>query len=53
MVASDYRPPVENNMPGYIANLQRKLILDVLSERSRHLLAYGNAWRLITGESWT
>lgn len=52
MVASDYRPPVEHNMPSYIANLQREKILDVLSERARHLVAYGNAWRLVTGEAW-
>lgn len=53
MVATDYRPPVENSMPSYIANLQRKFILDTLSERTRHLVAYGNAWRLITGSAWS
>lgn len=52
LAATDYRPPVESNMPNYIATVQRKLILDTLSERSRHLVAYGNAWRLISGEDW-
>lgn len=28
-----------------------ELVLDVLSERAQHLVAYGNAWRLITGEA--
>jgi hypothetical protein len=52
LAASDYRPPIENF---YKSNIQRQraLILDVLSERSRHLIAYGNAWRLITGEPWS
>lgn len=52
LAATDYRPAVEGNMPHYIANVQRKLILETLSERSRHLVAYGNAWRLLTGEAW-
>lgn len=52
LAATDYRPPVEASMPHYIATVQRKLILDTLSERSRHLVAYGNAWRLISGETW-
>lgn len=52
LAASDYRPAVEVHMAPYIANVQRKLILEPLSERTRHLVAYGNAWRLITGEAW-
>jgi hypothetical protein len=52
LAASDYRPPVEDRMPTYIANVQRKFILEALSEGARHLVAYGNAWRLITGEAW-
>lgn len=31
----------------------RNMILTQLSERSRHLIAYQNAWRLITGEAWS
>jgi hypothetical protein len=50
--ASDYRPPVEAWMSSHIADVQRKLILDSLLERARHLVAYGNAWRLITGGAW-
>jgi hypothetical protein len=50
--ATDYRPPVEHLIGGYVAKIQRGLILDVLSERARHLVAYGNAWRLITGQPW-
>jgi len=50
--ASDYRPAVEQYYARYVTNVQRRLILDVLSERTRHLVAYGNAWRLITGEPW-
>lgn len=49
--ASDYRPPVAKNYPAMIAR-QRELILDALSEPTRHLVAYGNAWRLITGAPW-
>jgi hypothetical protein len=52
LAASDYRPPVEDKMPTYITNVQRKLVLNPLSERARHHVAYGNAWRLITGEVW-
>jgi hypothetical protein len=49
--ASDYRIAVADQYPNQIAR-QRTLILDALSERARHLVAYGNAWRLITGASW-
>jgi hypothetical protein len=51
LAASDYRPPVEHNYKNNILR-QRTLILDALSERARHMIAYGNAWRLITGEQW-
>jgi hypothetical protein len=30
----------------------RYLVLRELDERAQHLLAYRNAWRLITGETW-
>ena len=50
--ASDYRPPVADQYPNQI-KLQRRLILDALSEPTRHLVAYGNAWRLLTGTDWT
>lgn len=51
LAASDYRPPIEGAYPKIIGH-QRELILDVLSERSRHSIAYQNAWRLMTGEVW-
>ncbi len=50
--SSDYRPAVANQYRAMIAR-QRELILDVLSEPVRHLVAYGNAWRLITGAPWS
>ncbi len=51
LAASDYRPPVE---PLYRTTMdrQRNQILAPLSEGVRHKIAYGNAWRLITGKSW-
>jgi hypothetical protein len=49
--SSDYRPPVADEYPRQIT-LQRKLILEALNESTRHLVAYGNAWRLITGTPW-
>lgn len=51
LAAGDYRPPVEDRYDRSIKR-QRELILDRLSERARHLVAYANAWRLITGEEW-
>lgn len=51
LAASDYRPPVEQHYRNNILR-QRTLILDALSERARHLVAYGNAWRLVAGEPW-
>lgn len=51
LAASDYRPPVEQSYKQTMSH-QRTLILDALSERTRHLVAYGNAWRLVTGETW-
>lgn len=50
--SSDYRPPVADDYPNQIIR-QRKLILDELSESTRHLVAYGNAWRLVTGAPWS
>jgi hypothetical protein len=51
LAASDYRPAVEDQYPAQISR-QRQLILEALSERTRHLVAYANAWRLITGTPW-
>jgi len=51
LAASDYRPPVEAGYPENIAR-QRRLILAKLDERVRHAVAFGNAWRLLTGETW-
>lgn len=51
LAASDYRPPVEQDYTRSIQRL-RSLILEALSESIRHQIAYGNAWRLLTGESW-
>ncbi len=50
--SSDYRPPVADEYPSQITR-QRKLILEALSDPARHLVAYGNAWRLITGMPWS
>ena len=50
--ASDYRPPVERDYPEQIRR-QRILILNELSEQTRHMVAYSNAWRLITGIPWS
>jgi hypothetical protein len=50
--SSDYRPPVADEYPSQITR-QRKLILEALSESTRHLVAYGNAWRLITRTPWS
>lgn len=50
--SSDYRPPVADQYPNQISR-QRELILEALSETTRQLVAYGNAWRLITGAPWS
>ena len=52
VAASDYRPPIEQM---YTNNMQRQrnLILAELNEEARHKIAFGNAWRLVTGESWS
>ena len=50
--ASDYRPPVEQHYPEQIGR-QRQLILESLSEPARQLVAFGNAWRLISGAPWS
>lgn len=52
LASSDYRPSVADHYPAQISR-QRKLILDGLSEPVRHQVAYGNAWRLITGTPWS
>lgn len=50
LASSDYRPPVEQQYPQYIAHQRR--ILSTFSRPTRALVAYGNAWKLITGASW-
>jgi hypothetical protein len=51
LAASDIGPEYYPNFPVTIQRL-RALILNRLHERARHLIAYQNAWRLITGEVW-
>ena len=51
LAASDYRPPVE---PQYKMNMQRqRRLVEELSPTAQHLVAYRNAWRLITGTQWS
>jgi len=50
LAASDYRPPIEQKYPDNIGR-QRK-ILSQLSPAVRRQVAFGNAWRLITGTAW-
>jgi hypothetical protein len=50
LAASDYRPPVEQSYAGHIER-QRKL-LEQLTPATRQRVAFGNAWRLVTGSSW-
>jgi hypothetical protein len=52
LAASDYRPAVEQLYPATIKR-QRRLILETLSEPTRHKIAYGNAWRLLSGQAWS
>jgi hypothetical protein len=50
LAASDYRPQIEQQ---YAANIQRqRKLLGELSAPTRQLVAFGNAWRLITGNNW-
>lgn len=51
LCASDYRPAVASHYPDQILR-QRRLILAALSEPARQLVAYQNAWRLITDTTW-
>jgi hypothetical protein len=51
VAASDYRPPVEQQYPATIR--RQRQILGALSPRVRELIAYGNAWRLVTGTPWS
>jgi hypothetical protein len=51
LAASDIDGGRWKQFPTIIARL-RNLILEQLNERSRHLIAYRNAWRLVTGEEW-
>jgi hypothetical protein len=50
LAASDYRPQIEQQYPSNIQR-QRKL-LGELSPPARQLVAFANAWRLITGSHW-
>ena len=52
LASSDYRPPVADEYSSQITR-QRNLILDALSEPARQLVAFGNAWRLVTGSVWS
>ena len=50
LAASDYRPPIEQK---YAENIGRQRnILSQLSPAVRQQVAFGNAWRLITGTPW-
>lgn len=51
MVASDYRPAVEANFPQVIRR-HRETILAAFGPATQHALAYGNAWRLLSGRAW-
>jgi hypothetical protein len=51
LAASDSGPEDYRNFPRTIQRL-RALILDRLHEKARNLIAYQNAWRLITKETW-
>jgi predicted TIM-barrel fold metal-dependent hydrolase len=51
IAATDSGPEDYHGFPNKIMRL-RSLVLDQLSERARHLIAYQNAWRLLTGENW-
>jgi hypothetical protein len=51
LAATDIDPHRFQSFPHSIRRL-RWLVLDELSERARHLIAYKNAWRLITKEAW-
>jgi Amidohydrolase len=50
LAASDYRPAIEQRYGNNIGR-QRK-ILSQLSPAVRQQVAFGNAWRLITGKPW-
>jgi hypothetical protein len=54
LAASDIGPDRFQNFPDIIKRL-RGLILDRLHEKARHLIAYENAWRLLSvagGKFW-
>ncbi len=51
LAASDYRPAVEQSYPEYIRFQHR--LLQQLSPGIRQQVAFGNAWRLITGTPWS
>ncbi|MEC9368250.1 MAG: amidohydrolase family protein [Pseudomonadota bacterium] len=49
--SSDYRPDVASKYSETIA--RQRQILAALSEEARALVAYRNAWRLVTGTDWS
>jgi len=51
LAASDIGGDRFREFPDQILRL-RQLVLNELSPRAQHLIAYQNAWRLITGERW-
>lgn len=51
LAASDIGPDRWRGFPKQIERL-RALILERLSARTSHMIAYQNAWRLISGETW-
>jgi hypothetical protein len=51
LAATDIGPDRFRWFPDWIRRL-RVLLLDELSERAKHLIAYQNAWRLITKGAW-
>lgn len=51
LAATDMGPDRFRGFPNAVGRL-RMLVLNELSERARHLIAYQNAWRLITKEAW-
>jgi len=50
LAASDYRPAVARQYPATMQ--RRRRLVESLSTNAQHLVAYGNAWRLITGTAW-
>lgn len=51
LAASDIDAGRFRQFPDIIQRM-RRLILDELTDKARHLIAYRNAWHLITGAAW-